>query len=395
MTRQFLKLFIILTISLIALVLIFGQLYNAIFSQQQPSVAFTVPELHQLLENKNRNIRKISKSELILPEKIAEQFQRDGIIYTQENNSHIIYLYGDGQFYYRLGPTTPPPSSATNWGVFISFYLLLGSLILLFLRPVFRDLSLLQDAAINFSSRVKRINLKLKHNSSIAPLANSFNEMSERIEHFVQLHNDLSRIISHEIRTPLTRMRFALSILDQDTEEHQQLEKDIEEIEQRLEQYLSFARLESQQALNFSNCQLKQLITKEIDKFNLYKELTFKFNNELNECYCEPTFMAITMQNLLVNAVKYAKQTITIHSYQDNEINYISVTDDGPGLPINADALIEPFQQGQNDQLASGYGLGLYIVHRIALWHHGEITLQNSHQGGAEIIISWPAKIGK
>ena len=97
--------------------------------------------------------------------------------------------------------------------------------------------------------------------------------MSERINKFVQLHNDLSRIISHEIRT-LTRMRFALSIADVEPEQSSQIERDIDEIELRLEQYLSFARLEHQQSVfNQDKVDLTKLINCEIAKFDLYKEL--------------------------------------------------------------------------------------------------------------------------
>lgn len=391
MTQQFLKLYAILTISLIFLVLVFGQLYNHFFTDHTQTVTLNVEQLHKLVANKQQTIKKMTTSELLLPHTIAAKFNQDGILHTYENSQQVIYLLGDEQTVYRIGPLKLYSPATTNWGVFIAFYFLLGTLILLFLRPVFRDLSLLQEAAINFSKRVKRINLTLKHNSSIAPLANSFNEMSERIERFVQLHNDLSRIISHEIRTPLTRMQFALSILDNDTDEHIQIEKDIKEIEQRLEQYLSFARLEHQhQALNFDDCDLAGLIEKEVDKFTLYTELNFRIDTQLTSCRCESTFMAIAMQNLLVNAIKYAHKNISINSYKLNNVNCISVIDDGPGLPINADALIEPFQQGKGDQLASGYGLGLYIVHRIALWHKGAIQLKNAEDNGAEIIISWP-----
>lgn len=281
MTQQFLKLYVILTISLIVLVLVFGQLYNHFFTDHTQTVTLNVEQLHKLVANKQQTIKEMTKSELLLPQKIAAKFNQDGILHTYENNQQVIYLLGDEQAVYRIGPLKLHSPGTTNWGVFIAFYLLLGTLILLFLRPVFRDLSLLQEAAINFSNRVKRINLSLKNNSSIAPLANSFNEMSERIEHFVQLHNDLSRIISHEIRTPLTRMRFALSILDSDSDEHVQIEKDIKEIEQRLEQYLSFARLEHQhQALNFEDCDLSALIAKEVDKFALYTELNFSINTQ-------------------------------------------------------------------------------------------------------------------
>ncbi|MCF2901632.1 ATP-binding protein [Pseudoalteromonas sp. OFAV1] len=396
MKQQFFKLYLIITVSLIALVLAFGQLYNEFFSEHEPSIQLSVHELTQIAEHKDSRISTLNQNELVLPSSLQTTFENDGIISVVENNQQFVYLKGSNGTIQKVGPITLISQTKTDWFAFFAFYLLLGAMILVFIRPVFRDLSSLQRAAYQFSKKPQRIELDIKPNSSIAPLASTFTHMSERINKFVQLHNDLSRIISHEIRTPLTRMRFALSIADVEPEQSSQIERDIDEIELRLEQYLSFARLEHQQSVfNQDKVDLTKLINCEIAKFDLYKELKFIAKLKIDTAYCEASFMAIAVQNLLINATKYAKHTIQISSEEQAAHYSISITDDGPGLPINADALIEPFKQGEGDKLASGYGLGLYIVHRIASWHGGKISLANSSEtGGARITIRWP-KSGK
>ena len=396
MKQQFFKLYLIITVSLIALVLAFGQLYNEFFSEHEPSIQLSVHELTQIAEHKDSRISTLNQNELVLPSSLQTTFENDGIISVVENNQQFVYLKGSNGTIQKVGPITLISQTKTDWFAFFAFYLLLGAMILVFIRPVFRDLSSLQRAAYQFSKKPQRIELDIKPNSSIAPLASTFTHMSERINKFVQLHNDLSRIISHEIRTPLTRMRFALSIADVEPEQSSQIERDIDEIELRFEQYLSFARLEHQQSVfNQDKVDLTKLINCEIAKFDLYKELKFIAKLKIDTAYCEASFMAIAVQNLLINATKYAKHTIQISSEEQAAHYSISITDDGPGLPINADALIEPFKQGEGDKLASGYGLGLYIVHRIASWHGGKISLANSSEtGGARITIRWP-KSGK
>ena len=375
MKQQFFKLYLIITVSLIALVLAFGQLYNEFFSEHEPSIQLSVHELTQIAEHKDSRISTLNQNELVLPSSLQTTFENDGIISVVENNQQFVYLKGSNGTIQKVGPITLISQTKTDWFAFFAFYLLLGAMILVFIRPVFRDLSSLQRAAYQFSKKPQRIELDIKPNSSIAPLASTFTHMSERINKFVQLHNDLSRIISHEIRTPLTRMRFALSIADVEPEQSSQIERDIDKIELRLEQYLSFARLEHQQSVfNQDKVDLTKLINCEIAKFDLYKELQFIAKLKIDTAYCESSFMAIAVQNLLINATKYAKNTIQISSEEQAAHYSISITDDGPGLPINADALIEPFKQGEGDKLASGYGLGLYIVHRIASWHGGKIS---------------------
>jgi signal transduction histidine kinase len=391
MNRQFLKLYIVITISLIALVLAFGQLYNHLFSSPPLSVQLSVKELRLLIEHKEEKIEELNDSQLFLSGNLREKFENEGILTVTLEQQQYVYLKGDKQKNFRIGPINLTPTQTTNWLAFITFYLLLGGLILLFIRPVFRDLSILQNAAKRFSKKPEKFNLPIKPSSSIAPLAGTFTEMSERIENFIQLHSDLSRIISHEIRTPLTRMQFALSISNYNDEERDQLERDIEEIELRLEQYLSFARLEHQHSV-FSQytTNLNQLIETEVNKFDLYG-LNFILRNNLAMVNCEASFMAIAMQNLLINATKYAKSEIIVATSACDEFYTIHVIDDGSGLPNNARALIEPFQQGERDNLASGYGLGLYIVKQIISWHGGFISLDNSVEtGGADIAIRWP-----
>lgn len=392
MRQQFFKLYLIITVSLIALVLAFGQLYNEFFSEQKPSIQISIEQLVKLVENKHHTITSLDAYELILPDTLATKLSQDGVISVIESNQQYFYLKGDESKIHRIGPIETLSKSKTDWLAFFAFYLLLAAMILVFIRPVFRDLSLLQRAAYRFSKKPQRITLKINNNSSIAPLAQTFTQMSERIDQFIQLHSDLSRIISHEIRTPLSRMRFALSIADLDTEESLQIERDIEEIEQRLQQYLSFARLEHQYSVfKQQEIDMKMLIKTELNKFNLYKELNFSFSIEHQHAHCEPSFMAIAVQNLLINATTYARKNILVSFKEINNVYVLSVTDDGTGLPVNADALIEPFQQGEGDKLTSGYGLGLYIVYRIASWHGGKITLFNSAEtGGASIAIHWP-----
>ena len=393
MTQQFLRLYIFITASLIVLVVIFGQLYNYFFAQGTPSISFTVNNFQQLIASKEKHITEVPHADLVLPESLHTQLFTQGIItVNNQNNQRVIYLPSVRPgFVYKVGPLPQEHNENNNLIVFFAFYILLGSIILILIRPVFRDLSILQTAADRFSQQPVTMQPAIKANSSIAPLANTFSQMSQRIEQFIHLHRDLSRIISHEIRTPLTRMRFALSFTEDDLI-NEQIQQDIDEIEQRLDQYLHFARIEHQQQHFLqAHANIKELIQTEIEKYALYENLTIAQSCNIETLYCEANYIAIAVQNLLVNASKYARRVINISAYEDDINYYLSVEDDGQGLPVNATSLIDPFQQGENDNLASGYGLGLYIVKRIASWHSGDVVMANSDiTGGAKITLSWP-----
>ena len=70
MKQQFFKLYLIITVSLIALVLAFGQLYNQFFSEHIPSVQISVAELAQIAEQKESRISSLNQNELVLPDSL-------------------------------------------------------------------------------------------------------------------------------------------------------------------------------------------------------------------------------------------------------------------------------------------------------------------------------------
>ncbi len=67
----------------------------------------------------------------------------------------------------------------------------------------------------------------------------------------------------------------------------------------------------------------------------------------------------------------------------------IVVSDDGPGIPGEAvDALL---QRGTRlDESTPGHGIGLAIVKDIARSYGGDLTIQVSDLGGAEIKVTIP-----
>lgn len=102
--------------------------------------------------------------------------------------------------------------------------------------------------------------------------------------------------------------------------------------------------------------------------------------------------MAFVMQvceNLLSNAVRYAKSRIAVEISIDKELK-IKFCDDGPGFS-NKDIndAVRPFYQGtkqsHNSQHSQSihFGMGLYICKILCEKHKGTLTLTNSKQGSA------------
>ena len=67
----------------------------------------------------------------------------------------------------------------------------------------------------------------------------------------------------------------------------------------------------------------------------------------------------------------------------------LTVSDDGPGIPKDAaDALL---QRGMRlDESTPGHGIGLAVVKDIARSYGGQLSINTSDLGGAEIMVSIP-----
>jgi len=99
--------------------------------------------------------------------------------------------------------------------------------------------------------------------------------------------------------------------------------------------------------------------------------------------------------NLLDNACKWCERCVQIRIMPVITAGAsvggleIVVSDDGPGIPGDAaDALL---QRGTRlDEATPGHGIGLAIVKDIARSYGGDVTIQVSDLGGAEIVVTIP-----
>ena len=99
--------------------------------------------------------------------------------------------------------------------------------------------------------------------------------------------------------------------------------------------------------------------------------------------------------NLLDNACKWCQKQVRISVVASVGARSVAsgmvltVGDDGPGIPQDAaDALL---QRGMRlDESTPGHGIGLAVVKDIARSYGGQLSIQSSKLGGAEITVSIP-----
>ncbi len=116
----------------------------------------------------------------------------------------------------------------------------------------------------------------------------------------------------------------------------------------------------------------------------IWNELKYKIHiekdyGELPDVTCYPQQISQVFMNLLINA-SHAIETkgiIKIRSWTTTDNAFVSITDDGSGIPDkNLKHIFEPFFTTK--EVGKGTGLGLSMVYDIVASHHGDITVEST-----------------
>jgi two-component system osmolarity sensor histidine kinase EnvZ len=189
--------------------------------------------------------------------------------------------------------------------------------------------------------------------------------------------------VSHDLRTPLSRLRLELDYLE--TKHHLPLDpfiRDIEDINEIIDQFLNFARLIPEGVSNQQD--FGKIILRCQEKFELRQyPVIFQDLIQTPLIPCDPIAIERVITNLVENALKYAKPPIFIAYGADAHSLWFSVRDHGPGVPPEQiPRLLLPFTRLHEHRSGPpGAGLGLAIVDGIVRYHQGTIHIQNLEPG--------------
>lgn len=128
-----------------------------------------------------------------------------------------------------------------------------------------------------------------------------------------------------------------------------------------------------------------------------YKCKVEKELNNLPDLFCIPNQLNQVFLNLLVNAgqaIKGSGGLIKIKTWHDDGHIYISVKDNGCGIPKDKiGKIFEPFYTTKD--VGKGTGLGLSLAYDIIRKHAGSIEVKSDISVGSEFIISLPLGVQK
>ena len=289
--------------------------------------------------------------------------------------------------------------------VLISMFLIsLGVYALIF--PLERKLQLIQSGVNEVGDGNLDTRVQVVGQDEIARLAATFNAMTEHIKRLIESQRELTRAVSHELRTPVARIRFAVDMLadtdDQESREMQRdyIDQDIEALNGLIDEILTYAKLEEgSPKLDLEPVSLKDLVDQIVRETNALGkpiEVVGISPSAKVTAVADRRYLHRVVQNLAGNALRYAESKIIISAGVRKGEAYVSVEDDGHGIPEeDRDKVFVPFARldDSRTRASGGYGLGLSIVSRIAFWFNGKMSVDESPKlGGARFTMRWPIK---
>lgn len=213
--------------------------------------------------------------------------------------------------------------------------------------------------------------------------------------------------ISHDLGTPITVIKGYLEFLKKNLSQqyitNKMLIETLDNMYQatgRMERYIESVR-------NVQKIDEIEIFVKEeniaqifVEIENDFKKLAEQYGRKLiiSNCfekeivYMDKIQFFRVMENIVMNALRYAAHLVIIEAAQVKNYLRISVKDDGPGFSQeDIDKATKLFYTKSKDE--KNMGLGLYISKLLCEKQGGKLFIRNSETGGGEIIVQIKMKV--
>ena len=270
--------------------------------------------------------------------------------------------------------------------------LLLGAVAWRVMGAALRPVEALRSGAeeITGGARPGRLPLPASQDE-IHRLAVTLNDMLHRLDSARARQRAFVADAAHELRSPLTNMRTELEVaqrLPDDTDWpalSQDLLTDVERLSRLVDDLLLLARADDAATRPVApareTIELGQLLDEVAAR---YPTVTYARPAVALRADGDRDALARVVGNLLDNAVRHAAGKVELTVGRDGAYQRISVTDDGPGIPVgDRERVFRRFTRLDDARArdAGGSGLGLAIVRELVRQHHGTVTLGDAEPG--------------
>jgi len=287
----------------------------------------------------------------------------------------------------RLGALARSSMFSTAFNVTFIILGMLFMVLMIWIIGIIRPINLLKES-MDKIKKGDKVDIKFTRTDEIGKLAEAVLDMQAELIRAEKSKEEIIHNISHDLKTPIATIKsYAESILDGP---YETLEKSVDVIyehadrlEKKVYSLLFLNRfgymLHEEKVRN--DVQIADLIKKVILGAKVIRP-EVAINLQLYEVLYTGTDESwrVVIENLMDNALRYAKTKINITLNSDYELIV-----ENDGLPIDesiTDTMFKPYEKGVGGQ----FGLGLSIVKRVCTQYGYQVTANNTTNGVAFII---------
>lgn len=374
-----------------------------LYSTQQRQAAFDT-----ISSQFHYPINRVNEASQLLDSEQLERLARGEmvIVWQTEFDSSLsfdIYApWGNSQDLLKLG-TIKVFEQYPHWLLtsgFIAVLSVLAVVILFIIRLLVKRLTYIQDKVDAIEPELIQAEEIPQNLDVINQLTWKIDQMALRITRLIEQKHQMLRAVSHDLRTPLSKAQFRLETLNiqlgVDNALIAQTKADLNQLNLLISDLLSYEKLTDNKAIVKENVALNSFVLAIVQGMQIvFPHIEFTFQAQ-QECTLKINKQLFTrmLENLLNNAARFAKESVTVQLTNHQQNIVLDVIDDGPGVDEQSKQhIFEPFyQQDQSrSNKTSGYGLGLAIVQQIASQHDADISLIDT-QVGAHFSIHFQPK---
>ena len=229
----------------------------------------------------------------------------------------------------------------------------------------------------------------------------AFNRMANAVESQDRLRRGFAADVAHELRTPLAILQGRLESIQDGL-----VSPDAQEIDSLHGETLRLSRLVADlETLARADAAAFTLAREHVDLAVLVgdvaaehragledRAVTLRVTTDPLTAEADATRVRQILDNLLSNAAKFTPDGGRVHVRlrRDGDHAVIDVADSGPGVAEDKrERIFDRFYRGDGAR-ASGSGIGLTVVRDLVEAHGGTVSMGDSPDGGAQVIVRLP-----
>lgn len=235
----------------------------------------------------------------------------------------------------------------------------------------------------------------------VVPLIERLNRLFVRIDASMQKERRFTADAAHELRTPVAAIKAQAQVARAATGEAERIHAldnailGCDRAAHLIEQLLTLARVDTLDRGALEPCRLMDIAAEAIAALApaaLEKGVQLELLAGDETVRGNPELLRVLLRNLLDNSMRHTPPgtSVQVGISRESGAVCLSVSDNGPGIPEpERDKVLERFYRPLGTQ-ASGSGLGLSIVKRIAEMHNATLQMQPASEGrGLRVTVSF------